>query len=158
MVMRSVYLILWCCLMFAAVMVMGLCMQSCKSKKMVQTTSTVDSAGVNYHQSVNDILFFEEFIRRNQKRFQIDITWYHPVKDSTGKVTGSVPEKTLGFKVDIDSTTHKKSGGSVRLAETDSTDVEMQRKVSKEEHPPPDEYKIFFCFILLTLLFVLLKK
>ena len=75
-----------------------------------------------------------------------------------GKVTGSVPEKTLGFKVDIDSTTHKKSGGSVRLAETDSTDVEMQRKDSKEEHPPPGEYKIFFCFILLTLLFVLLKK
>ena len=137
---------------------MGITMQSCKSKKMVQSTSTVDSVGVDYHRSVNDSLYFEEFIRRNKKRFEIDVTWYRPVKDSTGKVTGSVPDKRLGLKVDIDSTTHEKSGGAVRLAETDSTEVEIQRKESEEERPPPDEYKIFFIFLLLTLLFVLLKK
>ena len=156
--MKSICWILCCSLMFAVVMVMGITMQSCKSKKMVQSTSTADSLGVDYHQSVNDSLFFEEFIRRNKKRFEIDVTWYRPVKDSTGKVTGSVPDKKLGLKVDIDSTTHEKSGGAVRLAETDSTEVEIQRKESEEERPPPDEYKIFFIFLLLTLLFVLLKK
>ena len=156
--MKSICWILCCSLMFAVVMVMGITMQSCKSKKMVQSTSTADSLGVDYHQSVNDSLFFEEFIRRNKKRFEIDVTWYRPVKDSTGKVTGSVPDKRLGLKVDIDSTTHEKSGGAVRLAETDSTEVEIQRKESEEERPPPDEYKIFFIFLLLTLLFVLLKK
>ena len=156
--MKSICWILCCSLIFAVVMVMGITMQSCKSKKMVQSTSTVDSVGVDYHQSVSDSLFFEEFIRRNKKRFEIDVTWYRPVKDSTGKVTGSVPDKRLGLKVDIDSTTHEKSGGAVRLAETDSTEVEIQRKESEEERPPPDEYKIFFIFLLLTLLFVLLKK
>ena len=156
--MKSICWILCCSLMFAVVMVMGITMQSCKSKKMVQSTSTVDSVGVVYHRSVNDSLYFEEFIRRNKKRFEIDVTWYRPVKDSTGKVTGSVPDKRLGLKVDIDSTTHEKSGGAVRLAETDSTEVEIQRKESEEERPPPDEYKIFFIFLLLTLLFVLLKK
>ena len=156
--MKSICWILCCSLMFAVVMVMGITMQSCKSKKMVQSTSTVDSVGVDYHRSVNDSLYFEEFIRRNKKRFEIDVTWYRPVKDSTGKVTGSVPDKRLGLKVDIDSTTHEKSGGAVRLAETDSTEVEIQRKESEEERPPPDEYKIFFIFLLLTLLFVLLKK
>ena len=158
MVMRSVYLILGCCLMFAAVMVMGVSMQSCKSKKLVQSTSAVDSVGVYCHHSVEDSLFFEEFIRRCQKRFEIDVTWYSPVKDSTGKVTGSVPEKKLGLKVDVDGLTHKKNGGAVRLAVADSTETEVQRKESKEERPPPDEYKIFFLFLLLALFFVHIKK
>lgn len=158
MAMKSVYLILGCCLMFAAVMVMGLSMQSCKSKKLAQSVSTIDSVGMDYHQSVDDSLFFEEFIRRNKKRFEMDITWYRPVKDSTGKVSGSIPEKKLGLKVDMDSTTHEKSGGAVRLAETDSTEVDMQRKDSKEERPPPDEYKIFFILLLLALFFVHIKK
>lgn len=158
MVMRSIYWILACSLMFAAVMVMGVSMQSCKSKKLVQSTSAVDSVGVYYHHSVEDSLFFEEFIRRCQKRFEIDVTWYSPIKDSTGKVTGSVPEKKLGVKVDVDSSTHKKNGGAVRLAVADSTEAEVRRKESKEERPPPDEYKIFFLFLLLALFFVHIKK
>lgn len=156
--MKSFYLVLCCCLMFAAAMIFGLGMHSCKSKKLVQSTSVVDSVGVYFHHSVEDSLFFEEFIRRCQKRFEIDVTWYSPIKDSTGKVTGSVPEKKLGLKVDVDSSTHKKNRGAVRLAVADSTEAEVQRKESKEERPPPDEYKIFFLFLLLALFFVHLKK
>lgn len=158
MVMKSVRLLLGCCLMFAATMVIGLSFHSCKSKKMIESTTNVDSVGQDYHQSMNDSLFFEEFIRRNQKRFEINVTWFQPVKDSTGQITGSVPEKQLGLKISEDSTTYKQNKGAVQSAQTDSTEAQVQRKESKEERPPPDEYKIFFCIVLLTLLFVRFKK
>ena len=69
MVMRSIYWILACCLMFAAVMVMGLSMQSCKSKKLVESVTQVDSVGQNHHQEVDDSLFLEQFFQRNRKKF-----------------------------------------------------------------------------------------
>ena len=158
MVMRSIYWILACCLMFAAVMVMGVSMQSCKSKKLVESVTLVDSVGQSHHQEVDDSLFLEQFFQRNRKKFEFNLVTYRFVKDSSGNVIGSVPDKQIGLKVDNDSTTHHQVGGLVHKENEDSTDVQVEKKQEVKEKPPPDDLRIYFWILFVILLFYCLKN
>ena len=158
MVMKSIVWIFGCSLMFAATMIIGLSLHSCKSKKMVESTIVVDSAGKSLHYAMDDSLFFEEFLRRHQRNLEFSLTWYRPVLDSSGNVTGSVPDKQLAMNVNEDSTFHQFKGKASRHAEADSTDVEVDRKEKAEEKPPPSDHDILILVVLALFVFFWINK
>lgn len=156
--MRSVYLISGCCLSFAAVMVLGLCLHSCKSKKQLESSIQMDSTGHYKHHEIDDSIFFEQFIQRNRKKIELSIITYQFVKDSAGNVIGSVPDKQIGLTVDNDSTTHKQTSNVVHNEKGDSTDVEVKQNQTVKEKPPPDNNHIFLFLVLASLLYILKRS
>ena len=156
--MKSVYWILSCSLMFAAVMIVGLSLHSCKSKKLVESSSELDTRKHSSHQEVDDSLFFEEFFKRHRRRFTFSLTTYQFVKDSSGIVTGSVPDKKYDLSVDEDSTSHQNKGIVTREEKGDSTDVQVSQSEEHKEKPPPEDYRIFVCLILAFLIVIFIRK
>lgn len=158
MVMRSVYLILGCCLMFAAVMVMGVSMQSCKSKRAMEKSVHVDSVGMSAYKEEMDSFAFRRLLERYNKNFSLEIRHYRPVKDTTFEVTGTYLEEHILF-----SHRHEKerdsSGWDVVLREKeDNTEATVSAESESEEEPASTDYKILFYSVLVILVFQWMKK
>ena len=144
--------------MFMAVMVMGVSLHSCKSKKMAESSFELDSMRHSFHQEVDDSLFFEDFLRHHRRRFTFSLTTYQFVKDSSGIVTGSVPDKKYDLSVDEDSTSYHNKGVVTREEKGDSTDVQVSQSEEHKEKPPPEDYRIFLFFILAFICVIFFRK
>lgn len=156
--MKSVYWIMGCCLMFAAVMILGLSLHSCKSKKVAESSLDLDEMRHSSHHEVDDSLFFEEFFKHHRRRFTFSLTTYEFVKDSSGIVTGSVPGKKYDLSVDEDSASHHNKGIATREEKGDSTDVQVRKSEEHKEKPPPEDYRIFIFLTLAILLVIFMRK
>ena len=83
---------------------------------------------------------------------------YHPIYDSAGKVTDTYLESRIQM-----SHRHGRERDSsglvvVHLMREDSTENSLDKSENVEEKPLSNEFKIYWVFLLLMLLFVLLKK
>lgn len=158
MAMKSVYLILGCCLMFAAVMVMGLSMQSCKSKRAMEKSVQVDSLGMSAYKEELDSFAFSRLLERYQKNWSLEIRHYRPVKDSTGKVTHTYLEKDIRMRHRHEKERDSSGWDVLLISKEDSTEVRVSEDTEHKEEPVTRDYKIFFLLLLMALLFVRMKN
>jgi len=160
MVMRSIYLILGCCLMFAAVMVTGLSMQSCKSKRSMEKSVQVDSVSMTAYKEETDSFAFRRLLERNNKHWTLEVLHYRPVFDSAGKVAQTYLEKRVQMQHQ-----HEKERDGTGLDATsraieDSTESSVSEETDEKEEPAPKTKngKIIFYLVLAYLLFHWMKK
>ena len=158
MVMRSVYLILGCCLMFAAVMVMGVSMQSCKSKRSMEKSVQVDSLGMTAYKEEMDSFAFSRLLERYNKNWTLEIRHYRPVKDSTHKVTGSYLDTRINLTHRHEKERDSAGWDVVLRAKEDSTEAMVSEASESEEEPASTDYKILFYSVLVILVFQWMKK
>ena len=158
MVMRSIYLIMGCCLMFAAVMVMGLAMQSCRTKKLVDQQTQVQAETMTAYKEELDSMAFCRLLERNRRLFSLEVRHFRPVKDSTGKVTDTYMDKQVWL-------THhhihdRDSGGlrKYRRSWADSTRAAAKVEAEVDEEPAPKDYTVFFILALLILVVVFIRR
>ena len=93
--MKSVHLVFGCCLMFMAVMIMGVSLHSCKSKKAIEKSVHVDSMATSAYKEELDSFAFRRLLERYNKHWTLEVLHYHPIYDSTGKVTDTYLEKRV---------------------------------------------------------------
>ena len=159
MVMRSIYLILGCCLMFAAVMVTGLSMQSCKSKRSMEKSVQVDSVSMTAYKEETDSFAFRRLLERNNKHWTLEVLHYRPVFDSTGKVAQTYLEKRIQMQHQ-----HEKERDGTGFDATfntieDSIESSVSEETDENEEPAPAKgNKIFFYLVLAYLLYLWMKK
>ena len=156
--MRSIYLVFGCCLMFAAVMLMGLSMQSCKSKRTVERNVQMDSMAMSVYKEELDSFAFSRLLERYQKNWSLEIRHYRPVKDSTGKVTHTYLEKDIRMRHRHEKERDSSGCNVVFISKEDSTEVQVSEDTEHKEEPVARDYKIFFFLLLMVLLFVRMKK
>ena len=153
MVMRSIYWILACCLMFAAVMVMGVSMQSCKSKRAMEKSVHMDSVGMSAYKEEMDSFAFRRLLERYNKNFSLEIRHYRPVKDSAGKLTDTYLEQQVFLS---HRNVHERDSSSLlelMLVKEDSTEVHLSEDTEIEESPVKRNYNmLFFVFIIVVFL------
>lgn len=161
MVMRSVYLILGCCLMFAAVMVMGVSMQSCKSKKLAESSFKVDFNAMSACKEELDSFAFRRLIERYNKNFSLEIRHYRPVKDSTFEVKDTYLDTWISLKSHHLHQRDSSGFDAMLLVKEDSTMTEASEETeAKEEEsvPKAKNSKIIFYLVLAYLLYLWMKK
>lgn len=161
MVMRSIYWILACCLMFAAVMVMGVSMQSCKSKRAMEKSVHVDSVGMSACKEEMDSFAFRRLLERYNKNWTLEIRHYRPVKDTTFEVTDTYLDTWISLKSNHSHQRDSSGCDAMLLFKEDSTMTEASEETEeKEEEPAPKAKngKIIFYLILAYLLYHWMKK
>ena len=156
--MKSVHLVLGCCLMFMAVMVMGVSLYSCKSKKAIEKSVQVDSMAMSAYKEELDSFAFRRLLERYNKHWTLEVLHYHPIYDSTGKVTDTYLEKRVQMSHRHEHERDSSGLDAAHLIREDSTENSLDKSENVEEKPLSNEFKIYWVFLLLMLLFVLLKK
>ena len=156
--MKSIRLLLGCCFMFAATMVIGMSLHSCKSKKAIEKSVQVDSMAMSAYKEELDSFAFRRLLERYNKHWTLEVLHYHPIYDSVGKVTDTYLEKRIQMSHRHEHERDNSGLDVVHLIREDSIEVSLDKSESVEEKPLANEFKIFFCFVLLTLLFVRLKN
>lgn len=154
--MRSIYWILTCCLMFAAVMVMGVSMQSCKSKRAMEKSVQVDSARMSAYKEELDSFAFRRLLERYNKNWSLEIRHYRPVKDTVHRVTDTYLEKQVLFSHRYEKERDSAGWNAVLRTKEDSTEVTVSKESESKEEPVPKDYNpiFFMTFVLLFLLFI----
>ena len=160
MVMRSIYLILGCCLMFAAVMVIGVSMQSCKSKRGLEKRMQVDSMGMSAYKEELDSFAFRRLLEYYNKNFTLEIRHYHPVKDSTFEVTDTYLDTWISLKSNHSHQRDSSGFDSMQLVKEDSTMTDVSEETEEKEEEPAlaKENKIIFYLVLVYLLYLWIEK
>lgn len=156
--MRSIYWIFACCLMFAAVMVTGVSMQSCKSKRAMERTVQVDSSAMTAYREEMDSFAFSRLLERYQKDWSLEIRHYRPVKDSTGKLTDTY----LGQQVFL-SHRHVHERDSSLLSKKlsvkkDTTEVVLSEDTETEESPVRRNYDVFLVVFIIAVFLYFWRK
>ena len=158
MVMRSIYWILACCLMFAAVMVMGVSMQSCKSKRAMEKSVHMDSVGMSAYKEEMDSFAFRRLLERYNKNFSLEIRHYRPVKDSVGKVTHTYLEKQVWLQHRHEKEQDSSGWTFVDYQKGDTVAVRKCELTEEEPAPKARDNKIWFYLVLACLLYLWIKK
>lgn len=156
--MRSIYLILGCCLMFSAVMIMGICMQSCKSKRSMEKSEQVDSIALSACKEEMDSFTFRRLLERRNKSWTMEVLQYRPIFDSAGKVTDTYLEKRIQL-----SHRHEKERDSsvhhvMMQTKENNTDVQVSKESESKEEPAPKYHRIFLFLVLAFLLYLKIRR
>lgn len=149
MVMKSLHLILGCCMAFAVSIMIGLSLYSCKSKKMVEQSSHKDSLAMVAYKSETDSSYFQRLIEQQSEETAIQVVYYQPTKDTSFHVTGTyvskvvnlVHKKQLDKKNDVDKSVEKK--------ETQESQHEVSEDSERKEEPAPKRNIGLVIFILI---------
>lgn len=156
--MRSIYWILACCLMFAAVMVMGVSMQSCKSKRAMEKSVQVDSARMSAYKEELDSFAFRRLLEHYNKNWTLEVLRYRPVFDSTQKVTGSYLDTRINLTHSQEHERDSSGWEAVLQEKEDSTEVTVSEESEHQEQPISFDYKILFYSVLVIFVFQWMKS
>lgn len=156
--MKSFYLVLCCCLMFAAAMIFGLGMHSCKSKKLVESSSQMDSQVMTACKEELDSLAFLRLLERSRKNWTLEVRHYRPVHDSTGKLTNTYMEKRVQMRYRHEKERDSSAFGDKQYMKGDSTVTTVNEETELKKEPSPKDYRIFFYLVLAYLLYLWMKK
>ena len=105
-----------------------------------------------------DSFAFRRLLERYNKHWTLEVLHYHPIYDSTGKVTDTYLEKRVQMSHRHEHERDSSGLDAVHLIREDSTENSLDKSENVEEKPLSNEFKIYWIFLLLILLFVLLKK
>ena len=143
--------------MFMAVMVMGVSLHSCKSKKAIEKSVQVDSMAMSAYKEELDSFAFRRLLERYNKHWTMEVLHYHPIYDSTGKVTDTYLKKRIQMSHRHGRERDSSGWDVVHLIHKDSTEVSTDKNESVEEKPLANEFKMLIVFILILFL-ICLKK
>ena len=155
--MKSVHIVLGCCLMFMAVMVMGVSLHSCKSQKAIEKSVQVDSMSMSAYKEELDSFAFRRLLERYNKHWTMEVLRYHPIYDSVGKVTDTYLESRIQMSHRHGRERDSSGWDVVHLIHKDSTEVSTDKNESVEEKPLANEFKMLIVFMLILFL-ICLKK
>ena len=144
--------------MFMAVMVMGVSLHSCKSKKAIEKGVQVDSMAMSAYKEELDTFAFRRLLERYNKHWTLEVLRYHPIYDSVGKVTDTYLESRIQMSHRHGRERDSSGLDVVHLMREDSTENSLDKSENVEEKPLSNEFNIYWVFLWLMLLFVLLKK
>lgn len=156
--MRSIYWIFACCLMFAAVMVTGVSMQSCKSKRAMEKTVRLDSQGMTAYKEEMDSFAFRRLLERYSETLSLEIRHFRPVKDSAGKLTDTYLDRQVFLSQRHVHERDSSGLSKLRLAKRDSTEVHLSEDTETEESPVRLNYDVFFVVFIIAVFLYFWRK
>ena len=156
--MKSLSWIFCCCLIFATVMIMGLSLHSCKSKKAVESSAQIESTTMAALKEEMDSFYFQRLLERYNKNWTLEVLQYHPIIDSTGKVTDTYLEKSVQMSHQHERVRDSSRFDAVFEVKEETTEVAVSEDSELKEVPEPKDYRIFIYLILVLLLIKWLKN
>lgn len=147
-----------CCLMFATVMMMGLSIQSCKTKRHLESTVSVDSARYAAYHHESDSLQFTRLLEKFQRNYSIEIKRYRPMMDTAGNVVGSYLAETAHIELQDQTIAERADSMVVRSQMNDTLNVTTSVDTQLIKDTKRDSFPYIYLGIFLFLLICLLIK
>lgn len=145
-----------CCLLFATVMMMGLSIQSCKSKRHLESTVSVDSTRYAAYHHETDSLQFTRLLDQYRRNYSIEIKRYRPMMDTAGNVVGSYLAETAHIEYQDQTIAERADSTVVRSQLNDTlnvkTAVDTQLIKDTQRDSSPYLYLGLFLFLLICLM------
>lgn len=158
--MRGSHFVLMCCLMFTMVMLMGLGIQSCKSKKTLEMTSSVKQSEYGAYSRTYDSLMFSRLMERNHRSFNLELRRFKPVTDTAGNVVGTILDEQVQMVFDESSDVSQSSSGSVTAVEADTVTRAMtgEQQIDKTSDMAPFDFTYIAVILLLMIVLIFIIK